>query len=132
MIYASHVRECHVEFRVFMTMIQPQLRQPLVRIGLSVILTPIHIDFATNLGLMVGQMHVRLNSAILMSLKMIISIIGTTMSIIMKIFHANLQLPLNAILISSIVKTMIVLGTKGTERVTIPIWDFCHSVSLLT
>ena len=97
------------------------------------ILTPIHIDFATKLGLMVGQMHVRLNSAILMSMEMIISIMGTTITFIMKIFHANLQLPLNAILISSILLAMIVHGTKAPERVqNIPMGDCCHTATLLT
>ena len=113
--------------------LQPQLRQPLVRIGLSAILTPIHIIFAASLGLMVGQMHVRLNSAILMSMKMIISIMRTTITLILKVFHANLQLPLNAILISSIFGAIAVVGTKGTVRVKIiPMGKCWNTATLLT
>ena len=94
--------------------LQPRLRLPLVRLGLSAILTPIHIDFAAGLGLMVGQVHARLNSVILMSMKMIISMIQQPMTIIMKIFHANLQSQLHAMLISSILGAMTANGTGET------------------
>ena len=63
---------------------------------------------------MVGQVHARLNSVILMSMKTIISMIQQPMTIIMKIFHANLQSQLHAMLISSILGAMTANGTGET------------------
>ena len=109
-----------------------QPRPPLVQIGLLAILTPIHIGFAAGLGLMVGQVHAPLNSVILMSMKMIISMIQTPMTIIMKIFHANLQSQFNAILISSILGVMTANGTREMITVTWAMMVCWISASLLT